>query len=117
MQSANTENILLNDFEKASNEEKEMVRKIAELMNNPHREVDYDFRKVNKIRVVEETRKVNKVLKYIATSNITETNRLLKAVSMLVAERIGIKKKNTTKRNEEPWWKRRIVNDIKQIKT
>ena len=102
-QSANTENIVLNDFENASNEEKEMVRKIVELMNNPDREVDYDFRKVNKIRVVEETRKVNKVLKYIATSNITETNRLLKAVSMLVAERIGIKKKNTTKRNTEPW--------------
>ena len=34
---------------------------------------------------------------------------------MLVTERIGIKKKNTTKRNAEPWWKRRIVSDIKQI--
>ena len=82
-----------------------MVRKIVELRNNPNREVDYDFRKVNnvKIRVVEETRKVSKVLKYIQTSNMTETNRILKAVSMLVAERIGIKKKNTTKRNTEPW--------------
>ena len=107
----------MNDFEKASKEEKEMVRKIVELRNNPNREVDYDFRKVNnvKIRVVEETRKVSKVLKYIQTSNMTETNRILKAVSMLVAERIGIKKKNTTKRNTEPRWKRRIVNDIKQI--
>ena len=64
---------------------------------------------------MEERRKVNKVLKYIETSNITETNRLLKAVSMLVVERIGIKKKNTAKINTEPWWKRRIVNDIKQI--
>ena len=63
-QSANTENIVLNDFENASNEEKEMVRKIVELMNNPDREVDYDFRKVNKIRVVEKRGKVNKVLKY-----------------------------------------------------
>ena len=114
-QSANTENIVLNDFENASNEEKEMVRKIVELMNNPDREGDYDFRKVNKIRVVEETRKVNNVLKYIETSNITETNRLLKAVSMLGAERIWIQKKNTSKRNTEPWWKRRIINGIKQI--
>ena len=102
-QSASTKNIVLKDFGKASNEEKEIVGKIEELKNNPDREVDYDFRKVNKIRVVEETKKVNKVLKYIETSNITETNRLLKTVSMLVAERIGIKKKNTTKRNTEPW--------------
>ena len=70
---------------------------------------------MNKTRVVKETRKVNKVLKYIETSNITETKRLLKAVSMLVAERIGIKKKITSKRNTELWWKRRIVNDIKQM--
>ena len=37
-QSANTENIALNDFENASNEEKEMVRKTVELMKNPDRE-------------------------------------------------------------------------------
>ena len=79
-----------------------MVRKIAELMNNLDREGDYDFREVNKIRVVGETRKVNNVLKYIGTSNITETSRILKTVSMLVAERIGIKNKNTSKRNTEP---------------
>ena len=70
---------------------------------------------MNKSRVVKETRKVNKVLKYIETSNITETKRLLKAVSMLVAERIRIKKKITSKRNTEPWWKRWIFNDIKQM--
>ena len=29
--------------------------------------------------------------------------------------RIGTKEKITTKRNKEPWWKRRIVDDIKQI--
>ena len=34
-----------------------------------------------------------------------------------MAESIGIKKKNTAKRNTEPLWKRRIVNDIKQIAT
>ena len=55
-----------------------MVRKIAELMNNLDREGDYDFREVNKIRVVGETRKVNNVLKYIGTSNIRETYRILK---------------------------------------
>ena len=58
-QSGNTENIVLNDFENTSNEEKEMVRKILKLMNNPDREFDYDFSKVNKIRVVGETRKIN----------------------------------------------------------
>ena len=69
--SANTKNIVLNDFENTLNEEYKMVRKTVELMNNPDREVHYDFKKVNKIRVMNETRKVNKVLKYIEPINIT----------------------------------------------
>ena len=87
---------------------KQLNYKLQIIMNHPDREVDYDFREVNKTRVVEEIIRVNKVLKYIETSNITETNRLLKAVTMLVAERIGTKKKNTAKRNTEPWWTKRI---------
>ena len=89
-----------------------MVRRIVELMNNMEGEAACDFKKVDKSRVDEETKRVNSVLKYIETKSISETNKLLKAVSICVAERLGIKNKRGSKRNNEPWWKRRIENDI-----
>ena len=103
---------VLTDIEQATEEEKVMVRRIVELMNNTEEEVDCDFKEVDKSRVDEETRRVNSVLKYIETKSISETNKLLKAVIIYVAERLGIKNKRGSKRNNEPWWKRRIENDI-----
>ena len=55
-------------------------------------------------------------MKYIKTSNITETNRLLKAVGLYVAERLGIGNEKRGKRNGEPWWKRRIERVIKRLR-
>ena len=103
---------VLTDIEQATEEEKVMVRRIVELMNNMEGEAACDFKKVDKSRVDEETKRVNSVLKYIETKSISETNKLLKAVSIYIAERLGIKNKRGSKRNNEPWWKRRIENDI-----
>ena len=61
---------------------------------------------------------MNKVLKYIRTSNITETNNLIKAANMVVAENMGmdVRKKNANRSDrKEPWWKRRIQESIKTI--
>ena len=61
---------------------------------------------------------MNKVLKYIRTSNITDTNNLIKAASMVVAENMGmdVRKKNANRGDrKEPWWKRRIQESIKTI--
>ena len=61
---------------------------------------------------------MNKVLKYIRTSNITETNNLIKAASMVVAENMGmdVRKMNVNRSDrKEPWWKRRIQESIKTI--
>ena len=113
----NGENVMsvinvLTDIEQATEEEKVMMRRIVELINNTEEEVDCDFKKVDKSRVDEETTRVNSVLKYIETKSISETNKLLKAVIIYVAERLGIKNKRGSKRNNEPWWKRRTENDI-----
>ena len=42
--------------------------------------------------------------------SISEVNHLLYACSLVVAERLGLRKKRTggRKEKEEPWWKRRI---------
>ena len=60
--------------------------------------------------------KVNKAIKYFQTTNVTDTNNLLKAVSMYVAEKLGVKTTRSDGRSKEPWWKRRIERDIKKLR-
>jgi len=61
-------------------------------------------------------REVNKVLPYFQNSNISETNNLIIAVSVWVARRLGLKRQRQTgTAHPEPWWKRRIERDIKEL--
>ena len=59
--------------------------------------------------------KVNKIIDKISTNTITETNDLVYAVSSYAAKKLGIK---TCKRRprKEPWWKRRLNEDIKCLR-
>lgn len=80
----------------------------------------YDFRRVNRYRLIEETRKVNELVGFIETSDITETNCLIRAVSVNVAKRLGLCESledNRAKRGRKPWWHRRLENDIKVLRS
>lgn len=54
------------------------------------------------------TQKVNK--KYY------KTNNLLKAVSIYVAEKLGLRKTQNEGQKTDPWWKRRIEKDINTLR-
>ena len=58
-----------------------------------------------------ETNKINKVLPYISTNNITELNELIYAGAKLVCEKIGIPSKKHEEKNQNQDgkfdWKRR----------
>ena len=80
-------------------------------LQEDNNEIICNLKKADQLKLTQETQKVNKVLKYIRTSNITETNNLIKAASMVVAENMGmdVRKKNANRSDKkEPWWKRRI---------
>ena len=47
-----------------------------------------------------ETEKINQVLTYISTNNITKLNELIYAGAKLVCEEIGIPSKSTKKKNQ-----------------
>ena len=49
------------------------------------------------------------------SNSITETNSLIVAASVWVAEQIGLKEIEYRKKNE-PKWKRRIEGDIKRLR-
>ncbi|XP_068684755.1 uncharacterized protein [Montipora foliosa] len=89
--------------------EMENVTKSADIDQNVVNE------KVDKKRLEEETRKVNKAIKHVAPKDITESNNLMKAASIWVARQLGLKKPMRGKK-VEPWWKRRIEGDIKRIR-
>ena len=61
------------------------------------------------------TFKVNRVIELIETKNITQTNNLVNAAGVWVADQLGLKKYEVGKK-KDPWWKKRIEEDIKQLK-
>ena len=85
------EGIRVERYEELSEDEKEIVDRIIEIMKA---EEDYSvlpFKKVDRLKINEITAKVNKLVARIQTDNITDTNKLLKAVRSVVAEKIGLK--------------------------
>ena len=61
------------------------------------------------------TAKVNRVIELIETKYITQTNNLIKAAGVSVADQLGLKKYKGGKK-KDPWWKRRIEEDKKQLR-
>ena len=58
---------------------------------------------------------INKILKHLKSSTITETRNIMQAASSLVGELVGAKKVEAKPR-KEPWWKRRIERDIESLR-
>ncbi|XP_047488218.1 uncharacterized protein LOC125038695 [Penaeus chinensis] len=73
------------------------------------------FKKVDKNKLKREINRVNQVIRHIETKNITETNELIRAATVWVAEQLGLKKPEF-RAKKDPWWKRRIEDDIKRIR-
>ena len=80
----------------------------------------YDFKTVDRRRLEACVKNVNEVLKSIGSSNITATNGLIKAGSVVIARQLGLRNLaecgGNWQKRREPWWKRRIENDIKLLR-
>ena len=50
----------------------------------------------------------------IETKNITQTNSLIKAAGVWVADQLALRKYEGRKR-KNPWWKRPVEKDIKEL--
>ena len=73
------------------------------------------FKKVDMNTLNRTTAKVNRVIELIEIKNITQTNNLIKAAGVWVAGHLGFEKYEGGKK-KDPLWKRRIEEDIKQLK-
>ena len=103
------------NFEGLNEEETQMIQNILSIVETKSFGGIKPFKKVNKCKLSKLTGNVNRVLKYIVTNNISETNDLIRAAETYIANELGLKDERP-RRKKEPWWKRRIEEDINVLK-
>ena len=75
------------------------------------------FKRVDRKVLAEWTKKVNRVVSEIQTSNITDTNKLINATAIYIARQVGLKMGGREgKGSKEPRWKRRIKDSIAELR-
>ena len=98
-----------------NDEHRKIVERLNEIMLEGKTSDGIMFKKVDKKTLKFQTDRVNEAIKYFKSKKITETNDLIKAAIVWVAEQIGLKKRDYREKNEARW-KRRIEEDIKKLK-
>ena len=96
-------------------EEVAIVMEIAEVIEKGRKDKLPALRNVPKKKLLEDTAKVDKVLRKFKTHSITKTNEFFYAGAFVVTNRLGVKIDKVARR-KEPMWKRRLQNKIKELK-
>ena len=96
-ESRNNENGVVIEGE-MNDEEKEMTSQIVDLMKKDDLQMIKRFKKVDRRELNDITKKVNCVLNYVITDNISDTNKLIKAAAVYIGEQTGLKRKAVVKR-------------------
>ena len=97
-----------------SQEQKLNLKNIKKIMNSEIITLP-SLRNIEWRIVRTETNKVNQVLTYISTNNITELNELIYAGAKLVCEKIRIPSKSM-KEKSKPGWEFRLETQIKNLR-
>ena len=104
----------IEELEPLTEEEKSLLSRLNELMATENPPI-FNLKKFNRYEVMSKTTMINKILKHLKPSTITETRNIMQAASSLVGELVGAKKVEAKPR-KEPWWKRRIERDIESLR-
>ena len=98
-------------------EDGKMLKELVDRMENELNEATRGLKKVDRRKVRQWTRKVNEVMNVTQTETITDTNKVIRAASVYVARKVGLRTgKGSRKDKQEPWWKRRIKGSIDELR-
>ena len=103
-----------NHKETLSQEQKLNLENVKRIMNS-EKTILPSLRNIEWRTLKIETNKINQVLPYIPTNNITELNELIYAEAKLVCEKIGIPLKSKEKKSK-PGWEIRLETQIKNLR-
>ena len=92
-----------------------IIAQLNEILAGGRNTDGISFKQVDMNTLNRTTVKVNRGIELIETKNITQTNNLVKAAGVWVADQLGLKKYEGGKK-KDAWSKRRIEEDIKQLK-
>ena len=92
-------------------EENRMRIRIQEVMSLRIKGSIPALSRVERKRLNNATRAVNKILDQIQTTSMSELNSLVYAGAVVVMENVGYKQTTNTSRVTTPWWKRRLETD------
>ena len=97
-----------------SEEDELLIAEILEVYRSDEK-INVSFKRANQQQLKNIIKEVNNVMDKIPTSTITETNDLVYAVCVYTAKKLRLKSfKGGPKK--DPWWKRRIEQDITRIR-
>ena len=97
-------------------EERDILDQIRQFMGEGERCDGIALKRVERKRLRTATERANRVIKYIDTNDITETNSLIVATSVWIAKELGLKKHIKRVAKQEPWWKRRVEESIIELR-
>ena len=103
-----------NQEEKLSQEQKVNLENVKRIMNS-EKTILPALRNIEWKTLMIETNKINHILPYIPTNNITELNELIYARGKLVCENIVIPSKST-KKQQKSGWEIRLESQIKKLR-
>ena len=110
-----TINIVAANVETLDEETQLIIAQLNKILADGRNTDGISFKKVDMSTLNRTTAKVNRVIELIKTKNITQTNNLIKAAGAWVTDQLGLKK-NEGGKKKDTWWKRRIEEDIMQLK-
>ena len=100
--------------ETLSQEQKTNVENVKRIMNSKKTNLP-SLRNIEWRTLKTETNKINHILPYISTNNITELNELISVGAKLVCEKIGTPSISTKKRSK-PGWEIRLETQVKNLR-
>ena len=92
-----------------------IIDKLNDIITSNRNADGISFKQLDMKILKQTTAKVNRVIELIETKNITQTNNLIKAAGVWVADQLILKKYKGRKK-KDPWWKRRIEGNIENFK-
>ena len=106
-------NVQITDNDTRNDEDRQMIKDILEIMRSGQVWNGAGFKRVDRKVLAEWTKKVNRVVSEIQSTNITDTNKLINATAIYVARQVGLKMGGCEgKGSKEPGRKRRIKDSI-----
>ena len=97
-------------------EEIKIMRMMQEELSKEEMQQPMSLRFIDRKKLKEKTLQVDKIIPYLGTNNLFQCNKILKAAGFVVERLVGVKKKRITRGKTEPWWKKRLINQINELR-